>query len=282
MSGRLDGKTAVVTGGSSGIGKAIAELFVAEGANVVVGDIQDEKGQELESAHGGKIVYRHADMLEEGDIAALVDAAVESFGALDVMVNNAGVASEGLSLLDLDTDRFDRQISLLTRAVVLGHKYAGRRFREQGTGGSIVSTASVAGLEGGWADVAYTSAKHAVTGVIRCATAELGPLGIRSNAIYPGVTLAPSMSGMFVSAEENTEEWIAFLGERFADAQPIKRAGRPEDQAQAALFLADDKSSGWISGASLPVDGGTSAVYMGAFGEIGPKAAADWLSREQG
>jgi NAD(P)-dependent dehydrogenase (short-subunit alcohol dehydrogenase family) len=85
------------------------------------------------------------------------------------------------------------------------------------------------------------------------------------------------MSGMFVPAEENTEEWIAFLGERFADAQPIKRAGRPEDQARAALFLACEEDSGWITGVALPVDGGTSAVYMGNFGEIGPKAASDWL-----
>jgi NAD(P)-dependent dehydrogenase (short-subunit alcohol dehydrogenase family) len=256
MAGRLDGKVAVITGGTSGIGRATAERFVAEGAKVVVGDLADDEGAALEAALGDAVAFRHADVTIEDDIAALVDEAVGRFGRLDVMFNNAGTGGEPTGYQDLDAEGFDRAIGLLLRAVVLGHKHAARVMVPQGSG-SIISTASIAGYQGGWARPSYDAAKGAIYNVVRSATAELGPLGIRSNAIAPGIIVTPLM-GRQVPLEQR-EAFFARLHEIAAPLQPLGRAGRPEDIASAALFLASDDAS-WMTGQTMIVDGGITAV----------------------
>jgi NAD(P)-dependent dehydrogenase (short-subunit alcohol dehydrogenase family) len=229
---------------------------VAEGAKVVVGDLADDEGAALEAALGDAVAFRHADVTIEDDIAALVDEAVGRFGRLDVMFNNAGTGGEPTGYQDLDAEGFDRAIGLLLRAVVLGHKHAARVMVPQGSG-SIISTASIAGYQGGWARPSYDAAKGAIYNVVRSATAELGPLGIRSNAIAPGIIVTPLM-GRQVPLEQR-EAFFARLHEIAAPLQPLGRAGRPEDIASAALFLASDDAS-WMTGQTMIVDGGITAV----------------------
>lgn len=275
---RLQDKVAVITGGTSGIGRATVDLFVAEGAKVAVGDIQDDLGKELEDRHGDAVLYVHTDVTDDAAVGALVDAAVEKFGKLDIMFNNAGSGGDPSPMVDLSAEGFDKTLALLTRAVVSGHKYAARQFQKQGTGGSIISTSSGAGLAGGGSSAAYTIAKHAVIGVVRQATAELGPLGIRSNAIAPGITMTPIMARSFGVDPDKADEFEELLAERLAGAQPLGRVGRPEEIAQVALFLASDASS-FVTGATIPVDGGVTAVDQSGWSATAVAAATDFVAR---
>lgn len=261
--GRLDGRVAVITGAASGIGKATAELFVAEGANVVAADISDEHGAALQRAHEGSLVYIRADVTDEADIEAAVQIAVDRFGRLDVMYNNAGAPGDPASILEIEPAGFDRTLALLARSAVLGTKHAARQFIAQATPGSIINTASSAGLQGGWSTTGYTIAKHAVIGLTRQAAAELGDHGIRSNAIAPGIIRTPIIARSFGVSLEEAEEFSDFLEARHGPLQPIGRLGRPEDVAEAALWLASDASS-FVTGTVLSVDGGATAIYAGA------------------
>jgi NAD(P)-dependent dehydrogenase (short-subunit alcohol dehydrogenase family) len=278
MAGRLDGKVAVITGAASGIGRASAELFVAEGARVVAADIATELGRELQEAHPDSIVFHHTDVTDEQSFESAVAAATSNFGRLDIMFNNAGALIDPSSMFDMTASGFDQTMALLGRAAVLGHRFAARQFRAQSSGGSIVTTASVAGLQAGWAPLGYTVGKHAILGVVRQAVAELAPLGIRSNAIAPGIIVTPGMTGSlgiprgqggaFLEAIDRT------VGPR---VHPIGRMGRAEDVAEAALYLASDASS-FVTGIVLPVDGGLGAMYMGPFGEAVSEGAQQFLA----
>ncbi len=278
MADRLKGKVAVITGAASGIGRGGAELFVAEGAKVVAADINDEQGAVLQQAYGGSLVYVHADVMSEADIAAAVDRAVSEFGKLDIMFNNAGAQGDPSPMIEIGSEGFDRTIALLTRSVVLGHKYAARQFRRQGTGGSIVSTASAAGLQGGWSAAGYTIAKHSIVGVVRQAVVELAPLGIRSNAIAPGIIRTPIMARSFGVPPDQAEAFSEFLEEKLGASQPIGRLGLPSDVAEAALWLGSDASS-FVTGIVLPVDGGATAAYAGGFAADVVSAANEFTTR---
>jgi len=277
MAGRLNGKVAVITGAASGIGLAAAELFVAEGAKVVAADIADEAGAKLEAAHEG-LVYQHADVTSESDIEAAVARAVSEFGRLDIMFNNAGAQGDPSPLIEVGSDGFDRTQALLTRSVVLGHRFAAQQFQEQGGGGSIVSTASAAAIQGGWSAAGYTIAKHAVVGVVRAAASELGAHGIRSNAIAPGIIRTPIMARSFGVPDEKAEEFSAFLDERLGATQPLGRLGTGTDIAEAALWLGSDASS-FVTGIVLPVDGGATSVYAGPFATDVVAAAEEFSAR---
>lgn len=275
---KLEGKVAVITGGVSGIGLASVELYVAEGACVAVGDIQDDLGKALEARFPDKVIYRHTDITDDAAIGALVQAAVDRFGKLDIIFNNAGAAGDRAAMVDLTAEGMQKTLALLTTSVVSGHKYAARQFIKQGTGGSIISTASAAGLEGGWSSAAYTIAKHSVIGIVRQAVTELGRAGIRSNAICPGVIMTPIMAAAFGVPAEKAEEFEVFLAKRLADGMPGGRVGFPRDIAEAAVFLGSD-SSVYVNGVALPVDGGATAVTMGSFGTDVVKAAEEFLAR---
>lgn len=275
--GLLEGKVAVVTGAASGIGLGTAQLFVSEGAHVVLADIDDERGSAAASELGESAVYVHTDVTSDADVEAAVAKAVEEFGRLDVMFNNAGAAGDPSPLRDTNPEGFDRTLSLLVKSVALGHKHALRQFERQGGGGAIISTASAAGLQGGWSAPAYTASKHAVIGLTRQAAAELVGTGVRSNAICPGIIMTPIMAKAFGVPTDRAAEFEAFLSGRLGGAQPIGRVGTPLDIARAAVFLASDLSE-FVTGAALPVDGGATAVILNDFSGQAAAAAADFLA----
>ena len=277
MPDQLKDKVAIVTGASSGIGLATVRAFLAEGAKVVGADIKDEEGRTLSNELGSSFAYLHCNVMNEADIDALVKATVDRFGRLDIMFNNAGAAGDPASILEVTTEGFDRTIALISRSVVLGHKYAARQMIAQKSGGSIISTASLAAIQGGWSNVSYNMGKHAVAGLVKQATAELAPYGIRCNAIAPGIIPTPAMAAAFGVPKAATEDFLGFVTGEIANQQPIGRTGRPEDIANAAVFFASDASS-FVTGQMLAIDGGATTVYQGDFPTVAQKIGNRFIS----
>ena len=252
--GLLDGKVTVITGGASGIGAATTRLFVKEGSRVVIADILDANGTKMASELGEAVVYVHTDVTNEGDIQAAIATAVERFGRLDCLFNNAGVGGVDSAIGETDTSKLDATISLLFRAVVLGMKHAAPIMKQQGSG-TIINTASVAGMRTGFGPHVYSALKAAVIHLTRSVAMELGESGVRVNAICPGGIVTPIFGRSLGLPAIQAEERLPVLQEVFAQMQPIRRAGQPEDIAAAALWLAGDSSS-FVNGHALVVDGG--------------------------
>lgn len=273
MSHELTGKVVAITGGASGIGRDMVDLFLDEGAQVVVGDIDADAGQGMTAGLGNNFGFRRTDVTVPDDIEGLVATAVDQFGRLDVMVNNAGAVGEPTGMLDLDPAGFDRTIDLLLRSVLLGHKYAGLQMKAQGHGGSIVSLSSIAGLQGGFASPSYDAAKAAVIQVARTATFELGQYGIRSNIVVPGMTRTPIMARGTQLDPKHYPAFVEALREPFAEFHPLGQGGDPRDIANAALFLASDRSR-FISGQHIVVDGGLTSIFTHDLGAVVGKAFA--------
>lgn len=259
MSGRLENKVAIVTGGVRGIGRGIVELFLEEGARVLVGDVNEEGGAALEQQLGGVVAFKRTDVTSERDIEAMVSACVQRFGRLDGLVNNAGALGDQTPLVDLDADGFTSTLTLLTRSAALGHKYGARQMIAQGTGGSIVSLSSIAGLQAGWSAVSYDVAKSAVVHLARSATHELAPHGIRSNVICPGLIMTPIIATSASILPAQYDEFTESLEGPFSSITPLRNAGRPRDIAEAALYFVSDASV-HVTGQSLTIDGGLTAV----------------------
>lgn len=254
MSGRLQGKVALVTGGCSGIGLATAERFVAEGARVLVADVQDEKGAMLERRFGADtLAYRRCDVTQEADIAAAVAAAAEAFGGLDILVNNAGAGGAAMGPADMTAEAWDATMALLLRGPMLGTKHAAPLMMARG-GGSIVNIASIAAFEAGWG-LAYGVAKAGVLHLTKLSAAELAQHNIRINAVCPGVIVTP-IFGVSVGLDRaSADQMTASLVDAAGRMQPLRRAGAPEDIAAAVLYFASD-DSGFVTGAHQVVDGG--------------------------
>jgi NAD(P)-dependent dehydrogenase (short-subunit alcohol dehydrogenase family) len=252
--GALDGKVAIITGGTSGIGARTAELFVAEGAKVVVAGRRQTEGESLTQALGPAAIFLRTDVTQESDIKALVERTLATFGRLDCLFNNAGNPGRLAPIADLDIDHFDSVIATHLRGVVLGMKYAAPAMIRQGSG-SIINTGSVAGLRTGFSAHSYSAAKAAVIHVTRCVAAELGESGIRVNSVSPGAIVTGIFAKGAGVADAVADGTADSLTERFAAFQPLPRAGLTEDIAQAALYLASDAGS-FISGQDLVVDGG--------------------------
>jgi NAD(P)-dependent dehydrogenase (short-subunit alcohol dehydrogenase family) len=259
---RLDGKVAVITGGASGIGKASVQLFAEEGARVVIADIMDERGTALADELGDHAVFLHVDVSQEDHVKAAVDLAVERFGRLDCMFNNAGIGGASGPIDLIPAMGFDITIAILFRSVFFGMKHAAPVMKQQGSG-SIISTASIAGLRTGFGGHFYSSCKAAVIHMTRTVAVELGPFGIRVNSICPG-GIVTSIFGRGLGLDQDAAE-ASYQGlkELFNDLQAIKRPGLPEDIARTALWLASDDSS-FVSGAAIVVDG---AVPDGLFSD---------------
>ena len=254
MTGRLDGKVAVVTGAASGIGRGTVDLFVAEGARVIAADIQDDKGARIEEDHKGNAVYVHCDVTQEAQIAAAIAAAKNRFGRLDVLFNNAGAGGARETADAITAEGFDSVMHLHVRAAMFGIKYAAPVMKAQG-GGSIISTASVAGLRTGFGPFLYSVAKAAIIHMTHAAAVELGQANIRVNCICPGL-IATSIFGVGLGLPTQiADSAVKAIAEGSQNTQFIQRGGVPKDIAEAALYLAGDGSS-FVTGHALVVDGG--------------------------
>jgi len=261
MTGRLEGKVAVITGAASGIGRATVELFVSEGARVVAADIQDDKGARMEEDQKGMVRYVRCDVMQEKDIAGAVGAARKHFGRLDVLFNNAGTGGASDPADAVTAEGFDSVMHLHVRAALFGMKYAVPLMREAG-GGSIVSTASVAGIRTGYGPILYSIAKAAIIHMTHAAAAQLGAEKIRVNCICPGLIATNIFAQAFGVPSQLAETRIEAIAESTKGSQPIPRGGRARDIAEAALYLASD-GSGFVNGHALVVDGG---LTLGATG----------------
>lgn len=260
MSGRLEGKVAIVTGGVSGMGKATVELFLKEGAKVVAADLTDHLGEEMARSLGDDFAYIRTDVASEADVKNLVDQTVKKFGRLDCMFNNAGYVGVRGENFQIDMEEFDRTVGVLVKGVFLGYKYAVPVMMEQKSG-SIISTASVAGLQAGFGPQAYSACKAAVVHVARTAALELGPHNIRSNAICPG-GIATSIFGSAMGlGSQVADKFGEFIKPRLANLQPIAKPGLPQHIAETALYLASDASE-FVSGQAIAVDGGLTSGPM--------------------
>jgi len=251
---RLDGKVAVVTGGASGIGEGTVRLFANEGARVVIADVQDARGQKLAEELGPVTSYYHTDVSHEEEVRAAIAHAVQKFGRLDVMYNNAGFGGVSGPIEETDMAEYDRTVAVLMRGVVLGMKHAARVMKPQGSG-SIISTASVAGVGIGFGPHVYSAAKAAVIHLTKSVANELGESGIRVNCICPGGIATPIFGKGMGLTPEQADMTVELMKVRLAEGQPIKRAGLPADIAEAALWLASDAAS-FVTGHALVVDGG--------------------------
>lgn len=252
--GRLEGKVAIITGGSSGIGEVSVRLFTNEGAQVVIADIQDKKGMRLAEELGETVSYIQTDVSNEEDVRTAVTNAVKNYGRLDCMFNNAGIAGAVGPIESVTMEAFDKTLAVLLRGVFLGIKYAAPVMKRQGSG-SIISTASVAGIRTGYGNHIYSAAKAGVIQLTRSVAMELGESGIRVNCILPGFIPTPMIGRARGLSIEAADRKIDVIKESFKEAQPIKRTGLPEDIAKAALWLAGDDSS-FVNGHALVVDGG--------------------------
>lgn len=242
--GDLDGKVAVVTGGASGLGRAMVERFAAAGAQVVIADIDPDAGGALAAELGAGAAFLATDVTDADQVQALVDGTVERFGDLHVMVNNAGIGSGMVRFLHDDLEDFHRVMDIDVLGVLLGCQRAARHMKAAGTRGSIINISSTAGLDAGAALVTYRAAKAAVIHASRSIALDVAGYGIRVNCIVPGGIRTP------MTASSYDVDAVRRL------TQPLDREGLPEDVAEAALFLASDRAA-QITGITLPVDGGT-------------------------
>jgi len=248
--GRLNGKVALITGGASGIGEATVRRFIEEGAQVLLVDLQGSRGKRLAEELGDDARFCRVDVSREEEISGAVDLAVSEFGRLDCIFNNAGFGGTSGPIADIPVDEYDFTMNVLLRGVYLGMKHASRVMTPQGSG-SIISTASVAGLSTGFGPHIYSAAKAAVVHLTRSVAMDLGEQGVRVNCICPGGIATPLIANAMGGGEEGLTTAKQFMGA----LQPIQRAGLPEDIAQAALFLAGDEA-GFVNGHALVVDGG--------------------------
>jgi len=251
---RLAGKVALVTGGGSGIGEATVRLFMAEGASVVIADIQDDRGRRVAGELGSRAAYVHADVSREDDVQAAVAETVRRFGRLDCMFNNAGYGGVGGRIAEIPVAGFDETLGVLLRGVFLGMKHAAPVMQAQGSG-SIISTASVAGMVTGLGPHVYSAAKAAVIHLTRSVAMELGEHNVRVNCICPGGIATPIFGKGLGLSIERAEAIVPLMKGVLENLQPIKRSGLPDDIAQAALWLASDDAT-FVNGHALVVDGG--------------------------
>lgn len=265
---RLEGKTAIITGGASGIGAASVRLFVEEGARVLIADMQRERGQALADELGAAAAFREVDVTQEADVRGAVEDAVKRWDRLDCIYNNAGFGGALGPIEETTVGEFDMTFDVLVKGVFLGIKHAAPVMRRQG-GGSIISTASVAGLKTGESPHLYSVAKAAVVHLTKSVALELGQDDIRVNCICPGIVATPLAVGRTTATPED----LSKLAHVLRGAQALGRIGQPEDVARAALWLASDESS-WVTGTAQVVDGGAAAGRPW-------RRQADWITRKR-
>jgi NAD(P)-dependent dehydrogenase (short-subunit alcohol dehydrogenase family) len=263
MGNRLDKKVAVITGGTSGIGEATADVFVAEGARVVIAGRSEEKGNEIAQRLGENCAFIRTDVMREADIKALIDFAIDCFGRIDCLFNNAGGPCRG----DLETvtpDDFHYSMNLLLGSAVFGMKHVVPVMKKQGSG-SIINTSSIAAIRYRQGGYLYGAAKAALTHLSRMNGVTLGPFGIRVNTISPGAIATPIFWGgserARTLADEDNARKFDKLKRNLTHATPLPRSGLAEDIAMAALFLASDEGH-FVNCHDLVVDGGRTSFFF--------------------
>jgi len=251
---RLEGKIAVITGGASGIGACTVERFISEGAKVVFGDIQSELGSSLADDLGNSATFMTCDVTNEHDVKSLVNFAKDTYGKIDIMMNNAGIVGARGPIVTTSLEEFSKTVEIHLMGTFLGLKHAGQAMMQMQSG-SIINLASTAGVNGGWGPHAYAAAKHAIVGLTKNVAAELCRYGIRVNCIAPGSTATPLVAKAHLDDHDALDQLEKSLS---SNAPIIGRPGRPIDVANAALYLASDES-GNTNGHCLVVDGGATS-----------------------
>jgi NAD(P)-dependent dehydrogenase (short-subunit alcohol dehydrogenase family) len=252
--GQLDGKVAIVTGATSGIGERIAELFVDEGARVVAAGRREPEGRTLEARCGPAMSFVRTDVADETSVKSMIDHALTRFGRLDCLVNNAGTGSPMVSIAEVTGEHFSSVFDTNVRGVMFGMKHAARIMTAQRSG-SIITICSAAGLRAGLSGHVYSASKAAVIHLSRSVASEISSNGVRVNTISPGGIV----TGIFAKAAglegAKADRVLDMISDLFATIQPVPRPGTTNDIAQAAVFLASDAAS-FITGQDLAVDGG--------------------------
>lgn len=259
MAGRLDGKVAVVTGGCSGIGLATVTRFVEEGAKVVIGDIDDQRGHELVGQLGGEdlVTYVHVDVTSKDEVDALFQTAKDTYGSVDIAFNNAGISPpDDNSIMDTELDAWRKVQGVNLTSVYLCCKAALKHMLEQKSG-SIINTASfVAVMGAATSQISYSASKGGVLSMSRELGVQFARDGIRVNALCPGPVNTPLLKELFASDAERAARRLVHV--------PMGRFGEPEEMANAVLFLASDESS-FMTASTFLVDGGISGAYVTPF-----------------
>jgi NAD(P)-dependent dehydrogenase (short-subunit alcohol dehydrogenase family) len=258
MAEELSGKVAIVTGGASGLGRSTVELFLKEGARVVIADV-DTRGEALARTFGEAALFKQTDVANADGVQSLVDFAVARFGGLHVMVNNAGISGATYDrFLDDELQDFDRMMGVNLLGVMLGTQRAARHMARNG-GGSIINTSSIAAIKAGFGVMTYRAAKAGVVQFTKSVAIDLAEYGVRVNCIAPGhirtEMTAYATPGMTPEVIERVKKALIPVTDA---SRPLKRQGKPEDVAQAALYLASERSA-QLTGVVLPVDGGVTA-----------------------
>lgn len=251
---RLHHKVAVITGACSGIGLATTELFLAEGAQVVAADVQDEVGQQLQKQYPGQLQFAHCDVTRLDELRAAIDSAVTHFGGLDILFSNAGRIGTMAGVQAFNPEAWDDTQNLLLRSVAAGASYAVPHMVKRGAG-AIVNTSSISALQAGYAPLAYSVAKAGVLHYTRVAAAELSALNIRINAVVPGFIATRIFGGLFGMDAQASQGLAERVRDHSSAANPIGRSGDPKDIAEAVLYLASDAAR-FVTGTHITVDGG--------------------------
>jgi NAD(P)-dependent dehydrogenase (short-subunit alcohol dehydrogenase family) len=262
VAGELDGRVAVVTGGATGIGRGTAERFLAEGARVVIADIDVEHGEALAAECGRDARFRPTDVSDPAEVRALVAFAVETFGGLHVMFNNAGISgARHPHLLDDDLSDFHRVMGINLLGVMTGTREAARHMAANG-GGSVINISSIGGLRPAPGQWAYHASKTAVAFFTKSAALDLGEHAVRVNCIAPGNIETGILGNMLAAdmADDDKAEYMRKVRDYIISRQPLKRQGTPDDIAEAAVWFASERS-GFVTGTVMPVDGGNVAGH---------------------
>ena len=253
--GRLEGKVAIITGGTSGIGAKTVEVFAAEGATVVFCGRREERGRQVAEDVGHGVEFVRTDVTVEAEVENLIRGVAVRHGRIDVMFNNAGGPAPTSSIADLDMTAYHAAMNVLVASVAQCMKHVAPIMKAQGSG-SIINNGSVGGHQAGWSSSStYAAAKAAVIHLTRCIGMELGESGVRVNSISPGAIATGIFGKALGLPEEQAEGTAEAMKQAFANMQPVKRAGLPEDIARTAVFLASDEAT-FINARDIVVDGG--------------------------